>query len=228
MTPSESVWETLKQNRLIALLAPQSAEECVRTYEALNPLGIVIEVALRTEAAFDGIAAIRKRYPDSRILAGTVITRQQAKRALDAGVAGIVSPDYFPSVVEACVARDVMCVPGGLADVGKQLAQKAALYGYSPEELRERRPYQWVYKLFPSMAGGSALLDLVPSWRAVYKDVTIVYSGGLGFESIPEIVRRDPTGIICGSALTRNVDDPDALIAEAQRWLARIHAQQAK
>jgi 2-keto-3-deoxy-6-phosphogluconate aldolase len=225
VTPSESVWETLKRNRLIALLAPQSAADCVHTYEALDPLGIVIEVALRTEAAFDGITAIRDRYPDYRILAGTVITREQAARAIDVGVAGVVSPDYFPQVVEACIARDVMCVPGGLADVGKQLAQKAELYNCSLEELREQRPYQWVYKLFPSMAGGSAVLDLVPSWRAVYKDLTIVYSGGLGLESIPEVVRRDPTGILCGSALTRSVDDPVALVAEAQRWLARIHAR---
>jgi len=222
---SESLWEKLRHYRLTALLAPQSPEACVAAYELFEPLGIVLEIALRTSAALDGIAAVRGRHPDALLLAGTVLTASQAEQAIAAGAAGIVSPDYLPPVVQVCVARDVMCVPGGLGDVGKQLAQKAEGYGCTLAELRKHHPYQWVHKLFPVTAGGALLVDVAAAWQAVYPELTVVYTGGVTFERLAEIVRRDPRAIICGSALTRHIEDAQATAAEAQRWLDVIHGR---
>ena len=147
-TASRQLWEILRERRLVALLAPTRAEDCVRAYEVLEPLGVVIEIALRTEAALEGIEAVRRAHPEACLLAGTVLSAAQAEQAIAVGAAGIVSPDYFPEVVEACVTEDVMCIPGGVSDVGKQLAQKAALYHCTIDDLRTRHPYQWVYKVF--------------------------------------------------------------------------------
>jgi 2-dehydro-3-deoxyphosphogluconate aldolase/(4S)-4-hydroxy-2-oxoglutarate aldolase len=228
LSPSAALWKKVKQHRLIALLAPADAEACIRAYEALNPLGVVLEIALRTEAALEGIGAIRSCQPDALLLAGTVMTAQQAEHAIKAGAVGVVSPDYFEPVLRVCVASDVMCVPGGLADVGKQLTRKAELYGCPLGELRRRHPYQWVYKLFPAMAAGPTFLDMVAAWKAIYEKLTVVYTGGVNADNLVEIVRRDPDGIICGSALTRRADDSAAMAAEAQRWLARIHGPQPR
>jgi 2-dehydro-3-deoxygluconokinase len=227
LNASRLLWETLKPNRLIALLAPQSAEACVNAYETLHPLGVVLEIALRTGAALDGIAAVRSRYPDALLLAGTAMTSQQAERAIAAGVAGVVSPDYFPPVVATCVANDIMCIPAGLGDVGKQLVQKAEFYGCSLEGLRENYPYQWVHKLFPAMAGSPTALELAASWKTVYEDLTIVYAGGVSASNLNEIVRRDSASIICSSALTRDLDDAESTRAEAKRWLANLHGETA-
>ncbi len=225
MNPSHSLWETLKRSRLIALLAPQSAEACVTAYETLQPLGVVLEIALRTGTALDGIAAIRRRYPEALLLAGTVMNPQQAEAAINAGVAGIVSPDYFAPVVATCMANDVMCVPGGLGDVGKQLVQKAELYGCTLDEFRQRFPYQWVQKLFPVAAGVSTAVELAAAWKTVYEGLAIIYSGGVSSGNLNEIVRRDPDAIICGSALTRQILDIEATAAEAKRWLATIEGR---
>jgi 2-dehydro-3-deoxygluconokinase len=222
---SESLWEKLRHYRLTALLAPQSPEACVAAYELFEPLGVVLEIALRTSAALDGIAAVRRRHPNALLLAGTVLTASQAEQAIAAGAAGIVSPDYLPPVVQVCVARDVMCVPGGLGDVGKQLAQKAEGYGCTLAELRKHHPYQWVHKLFPVTAGGALLVDVAAAWQAVYPELTVMYTGGVTFERLAEIVRRDPRAIICGSALTRRIEDAQATAAEAQRWLDVIHGR---
>ena len=225
MSVSESLWEKLRHYRLTALLAPQSPEACVAAYELFEPLGVVLEIALRTSAALDGIAAVRRRHPNALLLAGTVLTASQAEQAIAAGAAGIVSPDYLPPVVQVCVARDVMCVPGGLGDVGKQLAQKAEGYGCTLAELRKHHPYQWVHKLFPVTAGGALLVDVAAAWQAVYPELTVMYTGGVTFERLAEIVRRDPRAIICGSALTRRIEDAQATAAEAQRWLDVIHGR---
>jgi 2-keto-3-deoxy-6-phosphogluconate aldolase len=222
---SRSLWETLKRNRLIALLTPQSAAACVTAYETLQPLGVVLEIALRTDVALDGITAVRERHPDALLLAGTVMTPRQAESVIEAGVGGVISPDYFAPVVDTCLANDVMCVPGGLGDVGKQLVQKAELCGCTLDELRQRFPYQWVQKLFPVAAGVSTAVELAAAWKTVYEGLAIIYSGGVSSGNLNEIVRRDPDAIICGSALTRRVDDVEATAAEAKRWLATIEGR---
>ncbi len=223
MSASALLWETLKQTRLIALLSPGSDEECESAYETLAPLGVVLEIALRTKAGLPGMATLRARHPDALFLAGTVITRRQAEEAMEAGASGIVSPDFFPEVVEACVRKDVLCLPGGVGDAGKQLALKAACYGCDFEELRTRYPYQWSYKLFPAMAAVPTFLEMAASWRAVYPGLTVVYTGGVTAENLHEIVKHDPDGIACGSALGRYAKQPEALAREARRWLSAIH-----
>jgi 2-dehydro-3-deoxygluconokinase len=222
------LWERLKRGRLIALLSPNSPEECVSAYETLAPLGVVLEIALRTKAALPSITALRSRHPDALFMAGTVITRRQAELALDAGAAGIVSPDFFPEVVEACVNRDVLCLPGGIGDAGKQLALKAACYGCEIEELRQRHPYQWAYKLFPAMAAAPTFLELAAGWKAVYPGLTVVYTGGVTAENLRQIVRHDPDGLICGSALGRYAAERENLDREARRWLAIIGGEASK
>ncbi len=227
MNKSEALWRTLERGRLIALLNPKSPEDCVAAYETLAPFGVVLEIAFRSEHALPGIEAVLRKHRDALLLAGTVLTRAQAEDALSAGVAGVVSADYVPGVVETCVAADVMCVPGGLADCGKQLVQKAELYECSLEELRERRPWQWVYKVFPAMADEGAVSATVRAWRAVYPGVRIVYTGGVTLENVGRLSRQDPEGIFCGSALARHTDDGDRMREDARRWLEAIPAERA-
>ena len=222
MAESAAVWELLQKTRLIALLNPSNPEQCLRAYETLRPLDIVLEVALRGEAALSSIELLLERHPDALILAGTVLTRNQAKAVLELGVSGVVSADYVPAVVEECVARDVMCVPGGLADAGKQLVQKSELYGISLEQLRKTKPYQWVYKVFPAMANPESTLATGSAWRAIYPDLQLVYTGGIALENVGSMARRDPNGIFCGSALAKNAGDPDKMREEAERWLAAV------
>jgi 2-dehydro-3-deoxygluconokinase len=222
---SAEVWKVLQEHRLIALLNPQTPDECVQAYEVLAPLGVVLEVAMRGDAALPGMRAVLTQYSGALLLAGTVMTRRQAEAVIAAGVAGVVSADYVPSVVEACVAQDVMCVPGGLADVGKQLVQKAEQYDCTLPELRERRPWQWVYKVFPAMADESAVREMTRHWRSVYPGLTLVYTGGITLENVGRLARADANGIFCGSAVVRHADDPDRLRADAERWLGAVRQE---
>jgi len=165
------LWDRMRKHKLIALLSPQKVEDCLKAYEELNPLGVILEVALRTPVALEGIREIRQKHPHALILAGTVMTHHQADLVIDNGVAGVVSPDYVPIVTEVCARRDVMYIPGGIADAGKQLVHKAHLYSCELEELKVHHPYQWVYKLFPAMACGDMFLNLVPAPHAHHRPV---------------------------------------------------------
>lgn len=220
MGESHTLFERMCRARLVALLSPKSVEECISAFEIAESEGIVLEIALRSAPAIPGIAAIRSRYPGALVLAGTVMTREQARLAVEAGAAGVVSADYISEVVEECVKHDVMCIPGGLSDAGKQLVRKAALYGCSLEELREKHPYQWVYKLFPAFSGGMSRMDLASAWRGPFQGLTLVYTGGLTLETLGLAAASDPGGVFCASALTKSLNDPDRMRKDIRAWRA--------
>lgn len=218
MNRSAKIFEQLQKGQLIALLSPKSVSQCVTAFELCDSQEVTLEVAFRTETAERGIRALYKKYPAALVLAGTVLTVQQAERAIQAGAAGIVSPDYVSSVVEFCVQKDIMCVPGGLSDVGKQLAQKAMVYRCSLEDLKIKYPYQWIYKLFPAFYGSLDHMDLAQSWKGPYKDLTVIYTGGINSVTLKEAFRKDPKGIFCGSDLAKHVDDPERMRSHIQGW----------
>ncbi len=211
--------EKMRGSQLVALLSPKNVQDCVDAYAIAEAEGIVLEIALRSEPALEGIAAISAKYPEALILAGTVMSGEQAELAIQAGAAGIVSADYLPEVVEVCVAQDIMCVPGGLADVGKQLAQKASLYGCSLSELRQSHSFQWIYKLFPTFSGDQTHLALAKAWRGPFPGLTVLYTGGLVLDSVRQAVASDPKGIFCASALTRNLAQPERMQRDIRSWI---------
>ncbi|MFZ5515642.1 MAG: KHG/KDPG aldolase/sugar kinase fusion protein [Candidatus Zhuqueibacterota bacterium] len=223
MNKSEQLFAKLKEKKLIGLLTPKNVEECLVAYETLNPLGVVLEIAFRSEAAFDGVAAVLNKYPDALILAGTVMTKKQAKKAIEVGVAGIVSADYIPEVVEQCAKHDVMCIPGGTADCGKQLVHKAKEYECDLAELKEKYPYQWIYKLFPAATESQSNVELANAWKGPFKGLIVVYTGGISLSNLAAVVKQDPDGIFCGSAVTKSIDDPAKMKKVAEKWLEIIH-----
>jgi 2-dehydro-3-deoxygluconokinase len=228
MEKSIKIFERLKKNRLVALLSPKSAEDCVRAYEICETHRVILEIAFRSEHAVKGTKMIVKKHPDALLLAGTVMTGHQAEQAIEAGVAGVVSADYIPKVVDVCVKRDIMCVPGGLSDVGKQLSQKAEAYSCTLEELRINHPYQWVYKLFPAFSGQVSNIDLVRAWKGPYKNLTVIYTGGITQETLNHSVRKDPQGIFCASALTKHIDNPEEMVREIDCWKDGLEPKPAK
>jgi 2-dehydro-3-deoxygluconokinase len=228
MNKAEKIFEELKEKRLVALLSPKSIEECVAFYEIFQSEGVVLEIALRGEFSLDGIAAVISRYPDALILAGTVMTANQAHMAIQAGAAGIVSADYIPEVVSVCAGKNIMCVPGGLADVGKQLVHKAQAYGCSLEELREKYPHQWIYKLFPAFSGSLSHMDLAQSWKGPFPDLTVMYTGGITIESLESAVLKDPRGIFCASALTQAARDVESMRTLIRIWREKLDFRPAK
>lgn len=187
-----------------------------------------MEIAFRSEYALDGIKAILKKYPDALLLAGTVMTKEQAEQAVDAGIAGVVSADYITDVVEVCAKKDVMCIPGGLSDLGKQLVQKATLYKCSLEELKVKFPYQWIYKIFPAITSTANNIGLSKAMLGPFGDVQFVYTGGISLQNLQSAVGLNPKGVFCGSALTKEINNPGKMKKEAEKWLDIIHDKQKK
>jgi Entner-Doudoroff aldolase len=109
----------------------------------------IVEFTLTTPGCLDHLADFRKKYDgDVMVGCGTILTVEDAEKAMDAGAEFIITPVMLPDVIEWCAARNIVIAPGC----------------QTPTELvsayRHGAPLQ---KLFPGVAGGPGWVKAVSS-----------------------------------------------------------------
>ncbi|NLD88522.1 MAG: bifunctional 4-hydroxy-2-oxoglutarate aldolase/2-dehydro-3-deoxy-phosphogluconate aldolase [Clostridiales bacterium] len=142
----------------------------------------VAEVTFRTEAAEESIKAITSGCPEMLTGAGTVLTPEQAERAVDAGARFIVSPGLNPRVVEWCLKRGVTIIPGCATPTELETALE---YGIN------------VVKFFPASEAGG--LPMIKAMSAPYGRVRFIPTGGINLENLPQYL-ASPKVLACGGS----------------------------
>jgi 2-dehydro-3-deoxyphosphogluconate aldolase/(4S)-4-hydroxy-2-oxoglutarate aldolase len=148
---------------IVPVIAIENAEDAKPLAQALIEGGLpCAEVTFRTPAAKESIKQIAKAFPDMILGAGTVLTVDQVKAAVDSGAKFIVSPGLNPKVVEYCIANNIPITPGVA----------------TPSEIEQAIEYGLeVVKFFPAEAnGGLAFLKAI---SAPYKNVKFIPTGGI-------------------------------------------------
>ena len=98
---------------IVPVIAIDDADKAVPLAKALVKGGLpAAEVTFRTAAAEEAIKRIVAEVPEMLVGAGTVLTKEQADRAIAAGVKFIVSPGLNPKVVKYCVDKGIPVTPG--------------------------------------------------------------------------------------------------------------------
>jgi 2-dehydro-3-deoxyphosphogluconate aldolase/(4S)-4-hydroxy-2-oxoglutarate aldolase len=141
----------------------------------------VAEITFRTDAAEESIRRLAKRG-DLLVGAGTVLTPQQADRAIDAGAAFLVAPGTNPRVIDHCLLRSVPIVPGVATPTDIELAMSFGLD---------------TVKFFPAEnLGGTATLKAL---AGPYADIMFLPTGGITPELLPSYLRL-PFVLACGGS----------------------------
>jgi 2-dehydro-3-deoxyphosphogluconate aldolase / (4S)-4-hydroxy-2-oxoglutarate aldolase len=105
--------ESFLKQRLICVAVIDKVDDAVPLAEALLAGGMnVIEVTFRTAGAAESIAQIRQRVPQIFVGAGTLLTPDQVKQAVDAGSQFGVSPGLSEAVSRAAQANQLPLFPG--------------------------------------------------------------------------------------------------------------------
>ena len=100
---------------IVPVVVIDDAKDAVPVAEAMLAGGInVMEITFRTAAAPDAIKAVADNCPDMLVGAGTVITLEQCKKAMEMGAKFIVSPGFDAEVVKWCVDNVVAIIPGNV------------------------------------------------------------------------------------------------------------------
>lgn len=131
------MFEQLTKRRIIPVIVIDDAADAVPLAEALLAGGVdVIEITFRTAAAADAITAIAKSVPQMLLGAGTVVTQEQAKRALDAGVTFGLAPGLNPKTIETFTNAGTLFVPGVMtpSEIEQGLSLGCKLLKFFPAE----------------------------------------------------------------------------------------------
>lgn len=98
---------------IVPIMQLDSADDAAAIAKALKTVGIpLMEIVFRTSAAEESIKRISKEQPDFLIGAGTIITVEQAQKAIDAGAQFIAAPGFNPKVVKHCIDKNIPIIPG--------------------------------------------------------------------------------------------------------------------
>ncbi|EOD9419065.1 bifunctional 4-hydroxy-2-oxoglutarate aldolase/2-dehydro-3-deoxy-phosphogluconate aldolase [Vibrio campbellii] len=197
-----SIKEQLKALKVIPVIAIDKAEDIIPLGKVLADNGLpAAEITFRSAAAVEAIRLLRETQPDMLIGAGTVLNREQAIAAKEAGATFIVSPGFNPNTVKACQEIEIDIVPG----VNNPSTVEAALeMGLT------------TLKFFPAEASGG--INMVKSLLAPYTDIELMPTGGINPANIKDYLAI-PRVLACGGTWM-----VDKKLIEAGNWeeLARL------
>ncbi|WP_286806664.1 bifunctional 4-hydroxy-2-oxoglutarate aldolase/2-dehydro-3-deoxy-phosphogluconate aldolase, partial [Marinimicrobium sp. UBA4209] len=99
---------------VIPVMVVERLEDAVPLAQALYNGGLkVLEITLRTPVALDAIRAMVDALPEDAVIgAGTIVTPDDLKKAVEAGSTFLVSPGTTAELIEAAKASDVPLLPG--------------------------------------------------------------------------------------------------------------------
>ena len=182
--------ELFERAGVVPVLIFPKPEQAGPTAAALVAGGLtVLEVTLRTEAAWQALDAIVSAQPDAVVGVGTVLEPEQMVRARGAGARFAVSPGFEPLLSEAAAATGLFYLPG---------------VATASEVMRARRAGHRFLKFFPAeAAGGTAILQ---SFASPFRDIAFCPTGGVNAANLSEYLSLPNVACIGGSWVATEKD----------------------
>ncbi|MBP3941767.1 MAG: bifunctional 4-hydroxy-2-oxoglutarate aldolase/2-dehydro-3-deoxy-phosphogluconate aldolase [Christensenellaceae bacterium] len=175
------VLKTLGDVGIVPVIAV-SEDKAVDLGRAMIAGGIpVMEITFRKEGAERAIAKVAKELPEILVGAGTVLTLEQAKLAIDAGAKFIVSPGYDPEIVAYCKEAGVVVAPGCSTPSEINEAMKAGLE---------------VVKFFSAEASGG--IGALKDFSGPFASMKFIPAGGMTMENIGEYAKQKNVLAVAG------------------------------
>lgn len=184
------VMAKLKNSAIVPVVVIEDAKDAVATAKALVAGGVdVMEITFRTAAAPDAIRAVAENCPEMLPGAGTVITLEQCKKAIECGAKFIVSPGFDEEVVRYCVEQGVAVCPGCVTPTEIMAAMKLGLK---------------VVKFFPANVYGG--LSAMKALSGPFGGVQFLPTGGVSAKNIREYIDAPYVFAVGGSWVCPKAD----------------------
>ena len=169
---------------VIAVIRHANKENIVPVVKALQAGGIIgIEITVENDGGFEAISACRDAFDDIALGAGTVLTVESAKHAIESGATFIFSPILSEEVVKYSKEQGVLSIPGC----------------YSPTEIFHA--IQWgadMVKIFPAVNLGPSYIKNI---RAPLPFIPMVVTGGIDFHNLGDFIKASADAVGIGSQL---------------------------
>ena len=169
------VLEKINKIGIVPVVTIDSIEDAIPLAKALCEGGLpCAEVTFRTAAAKESIEKMTKEFPNMIIGAGTVLNISQVDEAVVAGARFIVSPGLNPKVVQYCINKGIVIIPGcsNPTDI-----EQAIEFGID------------TVKFFPAEAAGG--LDMIKAMSAPYGNLKFMPTGGINISNLNSYLEFD-------------------------------------
>lgn len=162
--------QRVEEMGVVPVVVLNDAKDAAPLAKALCEGGLpCAEVTFRTEAAEESIRIMATEFPEMLIGAGTVLTTEQVDRAVAAGAKFIVSPGFDPEIVDYCLEKGILVLPGCITP--SEVAQ-AVKRGLS------------VVKFFPAEQFGG--IATIKALAAPYTNVRFMPTGGISAKNLAD------------------------------------------
>ncbi len=179
----KAIERQLEEFGVVPVVVLEDVKDALPLADALVKGGLpCAEVTFQTEAAGDSIRQMMERYPDMLVGAGTVLTTDQADRAIDAGAKFIVSPGFDPEIVDYCLKGDIPVFPGCVTPSEVAQAVKRGLR---------------VVKFFPAEQFGG--VSTIKALAAPYTTVRFMPTGGVNAKNLKDYLECGKV-VCCGGS----------------------------
>ena len=198
--------------RVVALATfAQGGPRIAQTLQSLIASDVtVLEVTLRSKWALPAIESAASS--SLTVGAGTVLSVDHVRRAVDAGAEYIVSPGFDPAILAECRRLGVACIPGvaTATEVQRALAEGAEML-----------------KLFPaSVVGGPRLLTAL---NGPFPDARFMVSGGITEQNLADyLALPNVSAAGCSWLIVENADEIRARAWRAQSIANRFAVREEK
>ena len=203
--------DELLKRPIIPVIVIEDANDAEPLAGALLEGGIdVIEVTFRTAAAGEAIGRVKATFPEMLLGAGTVLTTEQADRAIDSGAGFGLAPGLNPKVVSHFRDRGGAFIPGVM----------------TPSEIERGLELGCTFqKFFPAgTAGGPAMLKALAGPYAS-QGVKFCPTGSINLGNIMDYLSLPIVASIGGSwiATKQQIADKDwtTITQQAKEALAK-------
>ncbi|UTC76653.1 bifunctional 4-hydroxy-2-oxoglutarate aldolase/2-dehydro-3-deoxy-phosphogluconate aldolase [Treponema sp. OMZ 799] len=177
------ILQQIEKIGIVPVIVLEDEKDALQLGKSLSNAGLLCaEITFRTEAAEKAIQIFSKNFPDFLVGAGTVLSPEQADKAIAAGAKFIVSPGLNPKVVEHCVKSGYPVIPG-VSTAGE--IEQAMSFGLN------------TVKFFPAEAAGG--LKFVKALSAPYPNIKFMPTGGINAQNIAEYAAFSKV-IACGGS----------------------------
>ena len=182
------IMERVYEIGIIPVIAFNSVDEAVPLCKALVAGGLpAAEVTFRTACAEDCIKKIHDEVPEMLLGAGTVLTTEQADRAMAAGASFIVSPGFDPNVTKHVIEKGGIMMPGTCSAGEMQQAMNLGCEGI---------------KFFPAEAnGGVAMLKNI---GGALKTAKWMCTGGINAKNVNDYLAYDQIFAVGGTWMCKS------------------------
>lgn len=179
----QELFDRLYSSAIVPVVAIDDSNDVMELGDAFLRAGLqVVEITLRTEAASDAIRKLKGSGRDITVGAGTVLTLDMARKAVDAGAEFLVTPGFDEEVVDWAVRHEVSVIPG-TATPGEMA--RAMKYGLD------------AVKFFPSEAAGG--IKMLKSLAGPYSSLRFMPTGGISQKNIGDYMELGNV-LACGGS----------------------------